>query len=188
MPQTIHTFAAEVSHRGGTRYRVSAEGEPRADGRWEGWLAFQPLPSGTPLRTGRETTQPDRVELEYWASGLEPVYLEGALDRALRHADPEGSGGAHPRAEPERAAAPPAIPPRAVLDPFVVSRQGEDVLRAELGALDESHQRSIIEAYGLGGEPDQDLRLLDREALTAMIIAGVRRRNRGRPPGSGSGA
>ena len=39
--------------------------------------ASQPI-----LRTGRETTQPDRRALEYWASGLEPLYFEGAFERA----------------------------------------------------------------------------------------------------------
>jgi hypothetical protein len=29
-----------------------------------------------------ETTQPDRAALEYWASGIEPIYLDGALARA----------------------------------------------------------------------------------------------------------
>jgi hypothetical protein len=34
------------------------------------------------LRTEQETSQPSRVTIEYWASGLTPVYLEGALTRA----------------------------------------------------------------------------------------------------------
>jgi hypothetical protein len=36
------------------------------------------------LHTDRETSQPNRAALEYWADGLEPVYLEGALARAQR--------------------------------------------------------------------------------------------------------
>jgi hypothetical protein len=36
------------------------------------------------LSTEQETSQPDRKAVEYWAGGLEPVYLEGALARALR--------------------------------------------------------------------------------------------------------
>ena len=36
-----------------------------------------------PVRSGRETTQPNRQDTVYWATGLTPVYLEGALDRAL---------------------------------------------------------------------------------------------------------
>jgi hypothetical protein len=34
------------------------------------------------LRTDRETSQPNRISTEYWVSGLEPIYLEGALARA----------------------------------------------------------------------------------------------------------
>jgi hypothetical protein len=35
------------------------------------------------LRTGQETTQPSRETLDYWAGGLEPVYLQGAMTRAI---------------------------------------------------------------------------------------------------------
>ena len=42
-----------------------------------------PADTGGPaLRTGRETTQPNRDAVANWASGLEPVYLEGAFARA----------------------------------------------------------------------------------------------------------
>jgi hypothetical protein len=34
-------------------------------------------------RSPVETTQPNREALAYWASGIEPVYLEGALERAI---------------------------------------------------------------------------------------------------------
>jgi hypothetical protein len=30
----------------------------------------------------KETSQPNRDAIEYWALGLEPIYLEGALARA----------------------------------------------------------------------------------------------------------
>jgi hypothetical protein len=52
---------------------------------WEGWIEFHPANgSGSVLRTGRETTQPNLAALEYWADGLEPIYFEGALARAER--------------------------------------------------------------------------------------------------------
>ena len=51
---------------------------------WAGWLEFTPHDGGAPLRTGTETTQPNRAALAYWASGLEPIFLEGALGRASR--------------------------------------------------------------------------------------------------------
>jgi hypothetical protein len=53
------------------------------DGVWEAWLEFNPLGGGSPLVTSRETTQPNRTDTEYWATGLTIIYLEGALQRAL---------------------------------------------------------------------------------------------------------
>jgi len=61
--------------------RIYAAGRP--DGTWEGWIEFHPTDKSKPvLRTGQETSQPNRVDMEYWAYGLEPLYLEGALARA----------------------------------------------------------------------------------------------------------
>lgn len=83
MPELIHLYADQVLGRDGTIYTVSAYGEARADGTWEGWLEFQPSGAAAKaLRTESETTQPSREALAYWASGLEPVYLDGAFARA----------------------------------------------------------------------------------------------------------
>lgn len=72
-----------IRTRAGRVYSVQACGLSRADdGIWEGWVAFFDSNS-TALHTGRETVQPGRAALEYWASGLGAVYLEGALDRAV---------------------------------------------------------------------------------------------------------
>jgi hypothetical protein len=91
----------------------------------------------------------------YWATGLTRVYLEGALSRALAPVR---------RLEPLRVDVEPAfdgpaplvtgeapVVPRAVLDPFEVYLQGENVLRQELSALDLDHLRAIIRANGLEG-------------------------------------
>lgn len=83
MIERIHSFSNPVTSRQGVRYRVHAYGERNAGGTWDGWLVFEPEDGvGAPLRTDRETTQPEREHLVYWASGLEPVYFEGALGRA----------------------------------------------------------------------------------------------------------
>jgi hypothetical protein len=37
---------------------------------------------GRELRTGQETSQPNRDAVAYWAGGLEPIYFEGAFTRA----------------------------------------------------------------------------------------------------------
>ncbi len=66
-----------------TTYVVWICGEERADATWTGWLEFHPIEAGhSIMRTGQETSQPNLRALEYWAEGLEPVYLEGALARA----------------------------------------------------------------------------------------------------------
>jgi hypothetical protein len=78
----IRTHPANVAH-GDTTYSARICGEERVDGTWEGWLEFHPTDSSRPiLITERETSQPNRSALEYWADGLESIYLEGALARA----------------------------------------------------------------------------------------------------------
>jgi hypothetical protein len=41
-----------------------------------------PVGDGQPRRTDRETTQSTRAALEYWATSVTVVYLEGALARS----------------------------------------------------------------------------------------------------------
>jgi hypothetical protein len=80
----IHEHPAKITSDGSV-YTARVYGEPRADGTWEAWLEFYPADKRKPiLRTEQETSQPNRTTLEYWALGLEPIYLEGALARAQR--------------------------------------------------------------------------------------------------------
>jgi hypothetical protein len=82
MAELIHQFSAPLQ-RNGAQYLVRVYGDERDDGTWEGWIEFQPVgPDGSVLRTERETSQPTREALAYWAGGLEPVFLEGAAQRA----------------------------------------------------------------------------------------------------------
>src|SRR4051812_33061795 len=67
----------------GIGYRANACGGEMGDGMWQGWIEFIPVAGGQPIRSTRETTQPNRADAVYWASGLTPVYLQGALQRAL---------------------------------------------------------------------------------------------------------
>ena len=84
MAESIERYAALVRDDNGVNYTVEAVGETTATGLWQAWLEFHPDQVGAKvLRTGRETTQPNRRALEYWATGLEPIYLEGAFTRAL---------------------------------------------------------------------------------------------------------
>jgi hypothetical protein len=78
----IHQYSTLVE-LGGLRYvaRVYADRQP--GGLWEGWFAFFPLAGGETFVSDRETTQSKRDDVIYWASGITPTYLEGALQRAL---------------------------------------------------------------------------------------------------------
>jgi hypothetical protein len=82
MAEVLLRFAQPLFIEDGPGYVAHACGEPRADGLWEGWIEFFPIDGGPPLRSPRETTQPNRMDAEYWATGLSRVYLEGAFDRA----------------------------------------------------------------------------------------------------------
>ncbi len=73
LPQTLQ--------RDGRSYRVAVAGSERSDGTWEGRLQFSD--GERQVTTGQETSQPNREALEYWATGLEEIYLEGALQRAI---------------------------------------------------------------------------------------------------------
>ncbi|HEY0592819.1 MAG TPA: hypothetical protein VGF40_13695 [Thermoanaerobaculia bacterium] len=83
MDEILQEYTARIDG-GGTTYTARAIAAPRSDGAWEGRIEFTPVTGGAPLRTDRETSQPNRDAVAYWASGLEPVYLAGALERALR--------------------------------------------------------------------------------------------------------
>ena len=83
MAELIHEHATPVRAPEGPVFIARTYGEERTDGTWIGWLEFVPTQPDIPaLRTDRETSQPTRHALEYWATGLEPVYLEGAFERA----------------------------------------------------------------------------------------------------------
>jgi len=85
MAELIHEHSAIVRGSDGTKYRAIIYADRRKDGTWSGWIEFAPNNAGKPrIRTGQETSQPDRGAVEYWAGGLEPIYLEGALVRAKR--------------------------------------------------------------------------------------------------------
>ena len=85
MDEPIHEFVNQIADADGHVYTARAMGRQRK-GRtvWEGWLEFAPVGGrGIVRRSQIETTQPNREALEYWATGIEPVYLEGALERAI---------------------------------------------------------------------------------------------------------
>jgi hypothetical protein len=82
MSDLIHEPPTLVTTPQGLVYSPRIFGELQPDGTWHGWIEFRPATGGPVLRTDRETTQPNREALDYWAGGLEPVYFEGAFERA----------------------------------------------------------------------------------------------------------
>ena len=168
MERVVRSVAGVVGETSGRVYRARVCGRQRADGTWEGWIEFDPVTGGPSLQTARETTQPNLHDLEYWATGLTPVYLEGALRRAAG-----GSG-----AEPMRTPGPETVaigPVRgAVLDPFSVYLKGEDLLRRQLAALSRDHLLAIVHAYELDDGLTADA--LTAPELIGLIIARVSER------------
>jgi hypothetical protein len=180
--ETLLQFQTPVLAPNGARYVARACGAVAPDGLWQGWLEFTPALGGAPVRSGRETTQPNRADAVYWATGLSAVYLEGALKRAL-----EG-----PVRRPIEMVAPPlfaqpapaitaAAPDRepighAVLDPFSVFQKGELLLRRQLAALSSWHLVNIVNDYELSDQPGDALMKLSQAALIEVIVEGVRNR------------
>ncbi len=180
MAEVFVRFITPVMTQDGTVYQAQACGAPTVDGTWEGWIEFVPLNAAHPLRTPRETTQPNRTATAYWATGLTPVYLEGALDRALHplmrepgeSAESMFEGPAPSIVSPPVHAMPAA--PEPILDPFAVLEKGETLLRKELGALAPRHLVNIIVAYELSSEPALVLSRLSPGSLIEIIVAAVR--------------
>jgi hypothetical protein len=83
MAELLQKYTPVVTSPDGMTYSVRSYGEERDDNTWIGWLEFEPDdPEEPTLTTDQETSQPNRTAVEYWATGLEPVYFEGAFERA----------------------------------------------------------------------------------------------------------
>ena len=176
MAEVLVEFAEAVSSEDGKTYTARACGSEMPDGKWQGWIEFVPQDGGDPLRSARETTQPNRQDTEYWATGLTPVYLEGSL-RRTRHrpvrplareiAPPHFDGPAASFVVQDGAT-------ESVLDPFSVYRKGEALLRRQLSALAGWHLVNIIRRYKLAQEDAAILNAREPSQLVELIINAVR--------------
>lgn len=182
MAEVLAEFDDALVAPDGTIYHAHACGAEAKDGtdRWEGWIEFVPARGGKPLRTHRETTQPNRKDTAYWATGLSPVYLQGALDRTLDPgqvvAAPVDRDAALFDGPAPSGAVPlePAIP--TVLNPFSVYRKGEELLRRQLGALSSWHLVNIIRGYELSDLEATALERAPHADLLELIVASVKLR------------
>lgn len=147
------------------------------DGMWEGWLEFESLDgSGQTLVGPVESKQPEREHLVYWAGGLTPVFMEGALHRARNPLvvrtrileEPRSSGPA------QRMIKTPVLDmkPEAVLDPFEIGRRNLDILAQELRALNRPRLLNIIAAYSLN-PGNEDISWMSDAQLVRFIVVAV---------------
>ena len=176
MAEVLLSFEETVSDAFGT-YRARAIGRPAADGMWEGWVEFIPVEgSGEVLITPVESRQPEHAHLAYWAGGLTPVYLEGALARARRPVTVRVRPVEVPlsAAPAERLVKVPwVVPagPEPVLDPFEIGGRSLDILRQELGALDRPRLLNIIAAYGLNPGGEDVTWMSDAQLIHFIVVA-----------------
>jgi len=177
MAETLQQFPGVVVADDAAEYEARACGALMPDGLWHGWIEFVPVEDGDPIRSPRETTQPNRADAAYWASGLSRVYLEGALRRA------RSSPVAVPTAEPAppifdapapSSVKPAALSPSSILDPFSVFEKGEGLLRQELSAMSAWHLVNIVLDYELSDLPVEELNRLPAARLINLIVSAVR--------------
>jgi len=179
MAETLAVFTTPIAGPNGLFYTARACGSKAPDGLWQGWVEFTPIDGGSTVRSPRETTQPNRVDTEYWATGLTTVYLEGALQRALP---------GPPAVRPVRNERPVFDEPlsgarhavrgsqESAVDPFSVYEKGESLLRKQLGALSAWHLVNIALAYDLTDEPLDSVNQRSAAYLIELIIRTVRDR------------
>jgi hypothetical protein len=183
MAEVFTEFRTVVTSDDGRAFIPRACGAPLDGNVWQGWIEFVAADNGEVVRTPRETTQPNRPDIAYWATGLTPVYLEGALERALyprveiRETLPQSAFE-----EPAPHAVPLSVPPatanmtEGVLDPFSVYQKGERLLRKQLAALSPWHLVNIIRAYDLSTGDPALLNVMSAPALIELIVSAVRAR------------
>jgi hypothetical protein len=177
--EVLVEFPAVIIGKNKVRYHAHVCGASMTDGKWQGWLEFVPVDGGSAIRSGRETTQPNRTDAVYWATGLTAVYLEGGLQRALnplvvRHFETDTPVFEEPASTVHQNVEPP-IAQDAVLDPVAIyENEGEALLRRRLAALAAWHLANIIEKYELSDEPPTVVNRLPAAALIERIVSAVR--------------
>jgi hypothetical protein len=179
--EVLVEFSDPVKAEDGRVFMAQACGSEMQNGLWQGWIEFVPVGGGDPLRSTRATTQPNRQDTVYWATGLTPVYLEGALQRTLRPLA-KALAPDQPVAAffdgPAAAEDLPRAGAASVLNPFSLYRKGESLLRRQLGALSSWHLVNIIDTHGLSDESLTVLNAHSPASLIEIIVDGVRRMSR----------
>jgi hypothetical protein len=175
MAVTLRSFDDPVTDQLGT-YHARVVGRLAEDKMWEGWLEFEPLkPKGNVIVGPVESRQPEREHLEYWAGGLTPVFVQGALHRAqhplvVRTRVIEDPVSDHPA--PRMVTAPPReVKPDAILDPFEIGGRSLDILAQELRALNRPRLLNIIAAYDLNPSRQDIAWMTDAQLVRFIVVA-----------------
>ena len=175
MAEVLVRYTTRIIGDDGVSYLPQACGGIASDGLWEGWIEF--VSEGNALRSPRETEQPNRDALMYWAEGLTDTYLQGALRRALT---PRSVPIRVEKTVPSVFAGPATGRPLgegpvayAVLDPFATYTQGESILHRQLTALSRDHVINIIRGYRLDVPVSDDT--MSDASLVDAVVAAVRR-------------
>jgi hypothetical protein len=177
MAEVLASFDTPIADRFGT-FRARAVGRQAGDGMWDGWIEFLPVDGNSELLVGGvESRQPERHDLVYWATGLSPVYLEGALQRArnpigVRYRPVEIPASTAPAPRAVAGARSLSQGPEPVLDPFEIGRRSLNVLRQELRALNRPRLVNIITAHELN-PADEDLQWMSDRQLVQFIVTAV---------------
>jgi len=173
MAETLIRFDTPLFSGSDGPYHAQACGRVNDDGLWEGWIEFTRATDGKTVRTGRETTQPNREDLIYWATGLREVYLEGALQRTM--VKPRQPAEELPLPKFDGPAEHPvtAAPRDSVLDPFSVYEKGPDLLAQELRAFRDWQLRRIIRDFELVDDTEVEINTMSAPALAALIYERV---------------
>jgi hypothetical protein len=155
MFQLVRKYEA-VADAAGAVYQPRAYGELQLDGTWDGWLVFFPIPTGVAITTERETIQPSFADLVRWSDTIGPVYLEGALERALRlDAEPLLSARLAELSLIERQAAEDAI----ALDMAAAEARADAAAAADDAAV---HESAAAAARAEARERLEDARAIER--------------------------
>jgi len=176
MAEVYVSFDTPVRDEFGT-YHARAVGRHADDGMWEGWLEFVPIDGGSDVVVGPvESRQPERHDLVYWSTGLTPIFLEGALQRArspitvrVRAVEVPISTAPAQKAVTTMRVMPPG--PEPVLDPFEIGTRNLDVLKQELGALNRPRLLNIIAAYDLNPGGENLTWMSDRQLVQFIVTA-----------------
>ena len=176
MSEVLRSFDEPVGDESG-EYRARVVGRLADDGMWEGWLEWVPIDpkAGEVIVSAVESRQPERVHLTYWASGLTPVYAEGALRRARKPVTVRTRIIEFPVSDapaPRSVTSPPRyVGAEPVLDPFAVGARSRDILAQELRAIGRARLLNIIAAYELNPTAEDIAGFTDAQLVTFIVTA-----------------